>query len=226
MKKIFALALLVIMLFSLSACGEFNQKKLVGTWETELSINDFITEDLGAEDMPDDVLNKLKELNFKMRITYKEDGTCDNYYEQKSFDKLWEDYINIIIDYYENGGLVEIYKQQGVDINSQQELEAFFETLGTDSDAVLNTTKDGLEKVVEVIKDGILSETKAESGYYKINKKSEKYSVEENVITIINDEDNKELMYFNTVDKNTMEITKMVVDYEEIDAKPTFKRVK
>ena len=226
MKKFSAVLLVIIMLFSLSACGKFNQKKLVGTWETELLINDFITDEFDALDMPDDVLNKFKKLNFKMRITYKEDGTCDNYYEQKSFDKLWEDYIDIIIDYYKNGGLVELYKQQGADINSQQELEAILTTLGTDFETTINTTKDALKIVVDGIKAKIISETKAENGYYKINSKPEKYSVKENVITIINDNDKKELMYFKLIDKNTIEITKMIVDYEEVDAKPTFKRVK
>ena len=234
MKKIAAISLVFIMLLSFCGCNstKLTAKNLVGTWETELSLEDFaamtnedITE-LGDNEVPKELYEKIKKLKIKFTTVYYDDNTSDTKLKKTEIEKFINDEINILLDYYKTEGFLKLYQDQGVAISTNEELNALLAEAGTSIDELISEMKKEIEKTFnenELVKEWGIPDKK---GYYVLNEKPEKFSVSEGAITLITDEGEEEITYCELTNKDTLTVSKIYYDYEEYNVNITFKRVK
>ncbi|MBO5211218.1 MAG: hypothetical protein J6B80_04735 [Clostridia bacterium] len=232
MKKFAAITLIFIMLLSFCGCNstKLTPKNLAGAWDAEISMRDYIEmtskeiiEDDGT--IPKEYINKIYNLKYATRIVYYKDGTCETKVSKDMFDKLLEDELEILLDYYADEGLLLVYQALGVEANTNEELEAFLIANGS-------TFKDALD-AIEITLLGVVEKSKKElakelgelkdDGYYTVK---EKFTVTEDSIKYVNKDDKEKITYCKLTDKNTLVVNKMYYDYEEYNVNITFKRVK
>lgn len=233
MKKIVALLTIFVLLLSFSGCAsnKLTDKNLVGTWDAKITLEQFAGmtgEDLtdGYDDMSSEFDERLGNLSLTLRLVFKKDNTCDALISKSDFEKMIDDQIEILIDYWRKEGLIKLYQSQGVDVKTNEELETILKSLGTSTDEVLATLTTTFE---DIFKEADITKAWGEpdkNGYFKTNKKPEKFTVSDGLISVINSDDKEELMYCELTDRDTLVINKMVVDYEEYKGTITFKRVK
>lgn len=233
MKKIVALFTIFVLLLSFSGCDskKLTAKNLVGTWDAEITLEQFAGmtgEDLtdGYDDMSSEFDERLGNLSLTFRLVFKKDNTCDALILKSDFEKIIDDQIEILIDYWRKEGLIKLYQSQGVDVKTNEDVEALLISLDTNTEEVLATLKTQFEEIFDSADITKPWGKPDKNGYFTVNSEPEKFSVEENVITIINTDDNKEVMYCELTDKDTLVIDRMVVDYEEYKGTLIFKRVK
>ncbi len=230
MKKYLSLFLALIIFFSLSGCGKFTEKDLIGTWKAEITIEELFIFDGGngkfdlGDDFPKGYFNKIKDSKLEIEIEYYKNGTCDTFISKNNYDKFVKNLIDGCIEYLKDGGLLEMNKELGV--KTIEELDAVYKKLGTSVDKVLKDVEAAVKKSLDDSKAAMIADTDTEDEYYTLNSKPEKYSLDEGVITCITDENKKELTYFKLEDNDTIKVERIVHDYEEFDIKCTFKRIK
>ena len=229
MKKFVALFLIVLMVLSLAACGKFNEKDLVGKWDCELSFKElgaFNNQDAEfGEDFPQGILDSVSNIKLKIRLEYYKNGTCHTLISKENWDKFLVDQLDAIMEYMKNEGLLEIYKQQNINVSTLEELDNILKTVDTSIDEQLAEIRSQAEKSLKENEDDYVGDLNDE-GYYYLTKKPEKYSVVENSIIFINSEDKEEITYFKEINKNTIEVTRIVADFEEYNTSIIFKRAK
>lgn len=236
MKKFAVTTLILIMLFSFCSCNstKLTTKNIIGTWDAEYSMKDYAAmtgEDITSNDdteLSDKYTEKINNLKFPFRVVYYKDGTCDTKISKNGIDKFYSDNLNIVMEFYKDEGLLLTYQALGSTAKTNEELEAFFIENGTTFDATLDA--------LEVTFLGLFEKTKQEflkdfgepdkNGYYTANKKPEKFTVNEDSITIITEKDKEEITYCKLTDKDTLVVNKIYYDYEESEVNITFKRVK
>ena len=189
MKKLFAILLSLVMLFSLAACTSGGDKKdpIVGTWEGSMDLGAM----LGAV-MQVDIDEKI---SCKMTFTFKEDGTYSMQMDKDNVEAAMEKVADFVIDM-----LVDVYKQQGVDLEAELAKEGM-------------TMEDFIETVMgEVSLEDAIGETEA-SGYYKYEN-GKLYTVDEKE-ELEGDLEDMECTHI-TLEGNTMQFTDMEQDGEKL----------
>ena len=131
---------------------------------------------------------------------------------------------DIVLDYYKNGGISDLYKKQGIEINTNEELEELLKEAGTSLEGLLATMKAEME--AELKKEDNAITVKPIIGYYLLYVKKPNYKISENVVTFYDKDDEYETFYFETVDKNTLKINKIYYNYEELNVSMTLNRIK
>ncbi|MBO5357954.1 MAG: hypothetical protein J6A78_01365 [Clostridia bacterium] len=232
MKKIAALLLVFIMLFSLCACNptKLTVKNLKGTWEAKITLRD--CSELADEEIVDDediiskeYIDRIYNLSYTTRFVFKKDGTLETKISKESFEKLLDEELEIMLDFYKNEGVLLTYQALGYELKNNEELEAFLVQNGTSFQAVLDSIEITLLGVIEKSKKEITKDfgELTDDGYYTT---TETFTVNEDSITCITEEDKEEITYCKLTDKNTLVFNKVYFDFEEHKVNITLKRVK
>ena len=74
-KSILALLLALVLVLSLTACGEKLEKKVVGTWSTDLDMTEVFSASFGELGMDPSSLPSEK-ISVSLLVTFNEDKTC------------------------------------------------------------------------------------------------------------------------------------------------------
>ncbi|MBQ3547731.1 MAG: hypothetical protein IJA44_04590 [Clostridia bacterium] len=231
MKKIASILLVLVILLSFSGCKkeELNEDNIVDTWKAEISVENFslITgmkiAGNGTE-LPSEYIKKINSFELPLYIIFNENGKCDKKVLKADIDKLYEHMLNVVMDFFENQGLLLKYQAEGAKVNSNEQLKEYFISNSTTFEKVLAEFKETFKKIIkdEKAKYGFLKADK--NGFYTITQKPEKYIVSETSITFINE---KEIATFSELtDKNTILITKVFDGEKEHNVSITFKRTK
>ncbi len=230
MKKFAALTLCLLMIFSLTACGGFNERKLIGNWDTEISMEDFMAitgeDDLGLDDdTPKAYRESIKDVKIAIRFAFYKDGTCEVLFSEKAYNKFVDSIIDALAKYLKDGGLLETFKAEG--ITTQEEMEAALTLIGSSVDDMIEQIKTEAKTEVSKNKEEIFEGYTLKDGYYSDG--IAEFTLDEKKITLIYGKDGKEekeLMYYELVDDDTLKLTKIIADYEEYDCEIILNRVK
>ena len=236
MKKFSALLLVFIMFLGLCSCNstKLTAKNIVGTWEAEFTMKDYaamtgedITTDTETE-LPKKYSDKMIDLTHPFRVVYYENGTCDTKMSKSGIDKFYSDNTDILMEYYEDEGLLLMYQTLGATVKTNDELATFLAENGSTFKEVLDALEVSVLGLFEKAKKEFIKDlgNPDKDGYYTANKKPEKFTVNEDSITIITEKDKEEITYCKLTDKNTLVVNKIYYDYEESEVNITFKRVK
>lgn len=147
MKKLVALFLCVVIVFSFVSCG-IGENKLFGSWTGEVDLSDMFT-----KAMVDEGFTTFKTTDFKIIITYifNEDGTycvkCDEYSTKAAFEVFKKDIAGPMGDQ-----LVDSLKDQGYDLTLAETLtllgydsiDAYIDTVFT-QESIMGTMTAGFE---------------------------------------------------------------------------------
>ncbi len=230
MKKLAAISFVFLMLLSICGCNstKLTTKNLVGTWEANITIADYAAmtgESIGGDDddLPKQYVEQINNLGLHFRTVFNKDGTCDTKIAKTSIDKFYSDMIDIIVDFYKEQGLLMMYQANGLNVQTNTELEAYLVANGTTSADIIASLKSTLETTIETGKEEIDFGKLGDDGYYTI---TEKFTVNEESITTINKDNEEEIMYCKLTDKDTLTVNKIYFDFEEYNVDITFKRVK
>jgi hypothetical protein len=232
MKKIIALLLTFLFVFTICGCNsnKLTAKTLNGRWETEitaLAYSLISDDDLSAQfkdsDIPKSLAEKINNLKFKAVFEF-DKQKANIKIPEAAIEGFYKDTINIVLDYYKNGGIIDLYKKQGIEINTNEELEELLKEAGTSLEGLLATMKAEME--AELKKEDNAITEKPINGYYLLYVKKPNYKISENVVTFYDKDDEYETFYFETVDKNTLKINKIYYNYEELNVSMTLNRIK
>ncbi len=226
MRKFSALILIFLILFSLSACGGFSEKDLVGKWDAEFKLGEFWAfnaenSSLGENELPID----FNDIKINIRLEYYKNGTCDTFISKENWGKYLEDVVTATINHYKNGGLLDTYKEQGVNVSTLDELDVILKDINSSVEQEISKIENTLKESLENTSEDTFTDI-TDDGYYYMTEKPEKYSVEENVIKYINNDGDEELTYFELINKDKIKITKIRADFEEHKTSIIFNRVK
>lgn len=231
MKKIIALSLILIMILSFTGCSskKLSTKNLAGTWDADLSIKEYSAmsgNEIGGDDddLPAQYIERINDLKLPMRIVFNEDGTCNTKIKKSALDDLFSDMTDIVMDFYKDQGLLMLYQANGVQVQTNEELETYFVNNKTTTKEVLEALEVTIKATFESAKEDMDFGKVGSDGYYTTNKKPEKYTVNEDNITITTEKSKDEIMYCELTDENTLKINKLYFDYEEYEFEVLFKR--
>lgn len=229
MKKIIAFSLTLIMLFAFCGCSkkQVNSDNIIGTWESKITVKDFsLFTGLKIIDrdsaLPSQYIEKMKNIKVQLSVTYNENGKCDKKVLKKDVDKLYDEFLNIVMDFYKEIGMLMDYQAYSSNINTIDDLKEYLLSKDTTLENVLEEYKTKVKEALknEKVKMGF---TKADKNwYYVLNEKPEKYSVKDNKIEIVNE--NKITSYCELTNKNTIKINKINDNEILHEVSITFKR--
>lgn len=236
MKKLAAILLIFLLLLSVCGCNstKLTTKNIVGTWEAEFTMKDYaamtgedITTDSDTE-LPKKYTEKINKLKLPFRVVYYENGTCDTKMSKSGIDKFYADNTDILMEYYKDEGLLLMYQTLGATVKTNEELAAFLVENGSTFDETLDALEVSVLGLFEKAKKEFIKDLGKpdKDGYYTANKKPEKFTVNEDSITIITEKDKEEITYCKLTDKDTLVVNKIYYDFGECEVDITFKRVK
>jgi len=130
-----------------------------------------------------------------------------------------------MLDFYKKEGVLLTYQALGFELKNNEELEAFLIQNGTNFQSVLDSIEITLLGVIEKSKKELTKDfgELTDDGYYTT---TETFTVNEDSITCITEEDKEEITYCKLTDKNTLVFNKVYFDFEEHKVDITLKRVK
>lgn len=149
-KRIFAMLMMMVLAFSLCACGD-TSKELIGTWETVLDYSTVMKDEMGSDYEDMDVTFDLK-----MVLEFHEDGTysmyADEEYAAQTVDKFVEDLIA-----YDTEATYAQYEESGM---SREEVDEAMQqqygcTLAEYVEEVYSSSFDADELVSDMHSDGV-----------------------------------------------------------------------
>lgn len=87
-KKICALLMAVMMLFSLAGCAGDDSAELVGTWRSNIDILDMLLDEFESDPSTADFVNyvEMDEFVIEMTLVFTEDGTYTMTVDEETFD--------------------------------------------------------------------------------------------------------------------------------------------
>ena len=95
MKKyisiIFSIALVFVMLATLSGCGD--KSKFIGSWEADVDLSDIINEQIKNEPQMAEYI-KFNDITIKFKFEFKEDDTCTLSVDKDDFNKTYDKIVN------------------------------------------------------------------------------------------------------------------------------------
>ena len=105
---------------------------------------------------------------------------------KKDVDKLYDEFLNIVMDFYKETGMLMDYQAYSSNINTIDDLKEYLLSKDTTLENVLEEYKTKVKEALknEKVKIGFTKADKNE--YYVLNEKPEKYSVKDNKIEIVN----------------------------------------
>lgn len=233
MKKIAAIILVLILLLSFCGCNstKLTSKNLVGSWETEISVEVYSAisdDDLSAKftenDIPKSLANEIGALKLKTIFEF-DKGKGNLKIPEEAVKNFSQETIGIIIDYYKNGGLLKAVQEQGIEINTNEELDEIYKEEGTSIDAILTEMRAKMEKVINDNSDDLMTGQLVD-GYYPLYEIKPKYRIDEDTVIFYDSYDEYETFYFEIIDNDTLKINKIYYNYEEFNVSMTLKRVK
>ncbi len=172
MKKyistLLSLTLVLSLLLSLAGCGNGDQKKLEGTWKTELDMTDALNESIAGEDPELGEYVQVSSSKLSAMFTFNDDGsysvTIDGESMDAWFDSLMKDLTGCFNDYIE-----ALAQEEGLDMSADEMLSLMGMSLeelisqALDKDSLLEDM-DAEENGTYEIADGKLTCTDEDEG--------------------------------------------------------------
>lgn len=107
MKRIFAIALALVMMLSLAACGQTDADKLVGTWTSDLDMSSVTNEMLAAMGEGAEEYFTFENFTVTLVMTFNEDGTYSTTVDEASVEAAVDSLMATVED-----GMVKMLEAQ------------------------------------------------------------------------------------------------------------------
>ncbi len=152
-KRIFSFFTMILLLFSLSACGRGAKptQGVIGTWENTVDISDYLRYSMGDSVFTGYI--QLDETPLYLLYSFSEDGTFAVKVNEEKTQKSWDKFLDAIEE-----GMKAAYKAS----NPEGSIEEFFAAYEKDTGSTVRETLEEKNKMSTFI------EPFENSGYYQI----------------------------------------------------------
>lgn len=137
MKRVLALGLVLVLAFSLCACGA-QGKELVGTWKFEMNYTAAMNRELGTI-LGDEMPTEVPQLVVPVLMTFEDNMVCTLTMDQDVAAASVRAYLDVLVD-----SLIEFMYKQGEDMGiNREDMDAYMqETMGADVKTFCQQTMD------------------------------------------------------------------------------------
>lgn len=135
-KKLLALLLAMVMVLSMAACSDSEDKDgeetIVGTWQCEIDMSNYMNEYFASSGTGYEDYMKFEDLTVVVLMTFEEDGTAIGSLDESSVDALAANLQQTFTD-----GMLKIVEEQLTQSNPGMTLEEALEASGLSKDELL-----------------------------------------------------------------------------------------
>lgn len=150
-KKIFSIAIALVLLFSFVGCGKGNPTGIEGKWENKVDISEYLVYQMGDSVFAGYI--QLDSVDMYLHYSFLNDGTFSVKVNEEKTKKSWDKFLDAIVD-----GMALAYETS----NPGKSSKDFFEAYEKDTGSTVRETlaeKNQMSKLLEPF---------ANSGYYQV----------------------------------------------------------